>query len=122
VAEQAHSRRLYLVVYVALLALLIATVGFSFVDIGRRWNNGIAIGIACAKGLLIILFFMHLRYERWLTWFFAGAGFVWLAILLTLSISEYLTRNHPAGMSPKGEPVYLSAPAPDAPPLLAAPH
>jgi cytochrome c oxidase subunit 4 len=105
--EQTHATRIYWLVYLALLLLLITTVGLSFVDFGRWINNGIAMAIACIKGLLIILFFMHVRWRPWLTWFFVGAGFLWLGILFTLTASDYLTRNHPPGGSPKGEPVFL---------------
>lgn len=106
--EQVHPRKLYLVTYVALLALLALTILFSFVPVSRGYNDAIAIGIACAKGLLIILFFMHVRSQPWVTWFFAGAGFLWLGILLTLSVSEYVGRNHPRDGGPKGEPRFLS--------------
>jgi len=116
-APKPHSRTLYFVVYAALLLLLVATVGFAFVDVGRTPNNAIAIGIACIKALLIVLFFMHVRLEPWLTWFFAGAGFLWLGIMLTLTASDYLTRNHPPGTNPKAEPVYLD-PHPNPEPKL----
>jgi len=106
-ASKVHSVRLYLLVYLALLCLLILTVGMSFLDIGRHENNTIAIGIACAKALLIILFFMHIKYERWITWYFASAGFVWLGIMIVLSMNDYLTRNHPPDGSPRGEPVFV---------------
>ena len=107
-AGKVHSIRLYLAVYFALLALLILTVGMAFVDIGRYPNNVIAIGIGCIKAVLIVLFFMHIKYERWITWFFAAAGAIWLCIMITLSMADYLTRNHPAHSSPKGEPVFVS--------------
>ena len=107
-----QSLKMYLMVYLGLMLLLILTVGASFIDIGGSYNTGIAIGIACIKGILIVLFFMHMKWEPWVTWFFALAGFLWLGILLTLSTSEYLTRNHPPGMSPKGEPVFLNSEGP----------
>jgi hypothetical protein len=50
---------------------------------------------------------MPLRYGSRLSWFFALAGVVWLGMLIVLSSSEYLTRNHPPGVNPKGEPTYL---------------
>jgi len=107
-APKVHSIKLYLAIYFILMALLILTVGFAFVDIGRYPNNLIAIAIACVKGVLIVLFFMHIKYERWITWCFAAAGAIWLCIMVTLTMSDYLTRNHPARSSPKGEPVFLS--------------
>ena len=107
-AKPSPSIKLYLTVYVALLILLVITVGVSFVDIGRYPNNLIALAIACVKGLLIVLFFMHMKDERWITWIFAGAGILWLCIMLVLMMNDYLTRNHPAQSSPKGEPVFVS--------------
>ena len=107
-SEKVHPIRLYVSIYVLLLCLLGLTIGVSYIDIGRHPNNAIAILIACVKGALIILFFMHMKYERWITWFFAGAGFVWLCIMIVLTMTDYVTRNHPANSSPKGEPVFLS--------------
>jgi len=107
-AEKVHPIRLYVIVYVALLILLSLTIGVSYIDIGRHPNNAIAIAIACVKGVLIVLFFMHMKYERWITWFFAAAGFVWLFIMISMTMTDYLTRNYPAHSSPKGEPVFLT--------------
>jgi cytochrome c oxidase subunit 4 len=42
--------------------------------------------------LIVILYFMHLRYSSRLTWVVAGAGFFWLFILMALTMSDYLTR------------------------------
>jgi len=43
--------------------------------------------------LLVIFYFMHVRYSSPLTWVFAGAGFLWLIILIVLTLSDFLTRN-----------------------------
>jgi cytochrome c oxidase subunit 4 len=107
-SEKVHPIRLYVVIYMVLMCLLALTIVLSYVDIGRHQNNSIAIAIAVTKAVLIILFFMHMKYERWITWYFAAAGFLWLCIMLTLTMTDYLTRNHPANSSPKGEPVFLS--------------
>ena len=116
--------RTYLVIYVALMALLAATVAAAFVPTdrllpGHGWGVGIALTIAVAKGLLILLYFMHVKYSARMVWAFAGAGFLWLGILFTLTFSDYLTRNHPAGINPKGEPRYLeTAPPPGGTPNM----
>ena len=106
-AQPSVSVRTYLVVYAALLALLALTIGLSYVHIGPDWNTLLALLIAVAKALLVALFFMHLKYGSRLLWFFALGGAVWLGILLVLGGSEYVTRNRPVGVNPKGEPVYL---------------
>lgn len=102
----------YAVIFVVLLLLLAATVGAAFVDIsqwlpGHFWGLGIALFIAVAKALLIILYFMHVRHGPARVMMFAGAGFLWLGILVTLTMSDYVTRNMPQHSNPKGEPTYL---------------
>jgi cytochrome c oxidase subunit 4 len=103
-----HSSKSYWLVYAILMLLLITTVGLAFVDFGRNINNSIAFIIAIMKAILIILFFMHVKSEKWVTWFFVGAGFLWLGIMFVLTATDYVTRNHPTGDSPRGEPVFIS--------------
>jgi cytochrome c oxidase subunit 4 len=115
--ESPHPVRLYVATFVALIVLLSLTIAAAFIDIGRHWNNAIGVGIPCIKATLIVLFFMHVKYQPWVTRLFAVAGFLWLGIMLTLTMSEYVTRNHPPGDSPKGEPVFVSSsPYPGPPP------
>jgi cytochrome c oxidase subunit 4 len=106
---ETYPRKPYLLVYAALMVLLALTIALSFVDIGRHWNNLIAVAIAGTKAVLIILIFMHVRSQPWITRIFAAAGFLWLGIMLTLFMTEYLGRNHPRNDSPKGEPVFVSS-------------
>jgi cytochrome c oxidase subunit IV len=82
----------YYWVYGALLALTLLTVGVAFVDLGPL-SLILALGIAICKALLVMLFFMHLRYSGHLTWLVAGAGVIWLAHLLIFTLSDYLTRG-----------------------------
>jgi cytochrome c oxidase subunit 4 len=110
--HRAPSIPQYLAVYVALMVLLILTVGASFIDLGR-FNTTLALIIAIVKAVLIILIFMHVRYQPRLMWFFAGAGFLWLGILITLSNSDYLTRNLPRFANQRGEPTYLQTQHPE---------
>ncbi|WP_028581953.1 cytochrome C oxidase subunit IV family protein [Desulfogranum japonicum] len=46
----------------ALLILTGVTVGVSYIDMGI-YNVPVALGIACFKVSLVLLFFMHLKYE-----------------------------------------------------------
>lgn len=105
----------YTIVFVALLLLLVLTVAAAFVDLskflpGHGWGIVVALSIAILKTLLIMLYFMHLRGAPGRVLMFATAGFLWLAIMVTLTMSDYLTRNHPAETSPKGEPRYIVLP------------
>ncbi len=92
VAENHTSTKIYYQIFAALLILLALTVGVSYVDLGV-FNEVIALAIAAAKALLVILFFMHMRSSSRLTWLFAAAGFVWLAILIALTMSDYVSRG-----------------------------
>jgi cytochrome c oxidase subunit IV len=82
----------YCRVFAALVVLLGATLVVARIDLGA-WNFAAAAAIATAKGLLIVLFFMHVRYSQPLTWLVAGAGFFWLVILISLTYSDYATRD-----------------------------
>jgi cytochrome c oxidase subunit 4 len=55
-------------------------------------NNVVMLKIACAKALLVILFFMHVRWSTRLTWVIAASGFFWLLIMFTLTMSDYVSR------------------------------
>ncbi len=100
--------RTYVIVYATLMALLIVNMAIAYVPIGRYWNDGISVGIGAAQFMLVFLFFMHVKYYRYpLIRYFASAGLFWIGILFVLTLSDYLTRNHPADASPRGEPVFL---------------
>jgi cytochrome c oxidase subunit IV len=81
-----------LLVWAALMALLALTVGAAFLPIGmaKPW---VAYAIATAKAILILWFFMEMRRESGLARLAAIAGFVWLAILIMLTATDYLTRH-----------------------------
>lgn len=82
----------YLTVFFALLVLMIITVAVAFVDLGL-FSDVIAMSIAVAKTLLIVLFFMHVRFSSRLTWVFAAAGLMWFFILVGITLSDYSTRG-----------------------------
>ncbi|PYI82663.1 MAG: caa(3)-type oxidase subunit IV [Verrucomicrobia bacterium] len=88
------SKGLYWGVWGALLLLLFMTWGIAKFDLGH-FNIVAAMTIAVMKMLLIILFFMHVRYRPRLTWLFVGAGFFWLFIMIVLTMGDYLTRGGP---------------------------
>lgn len=84
--------RTYYTIFAALMLLLVATVAVAEVDLGP-FGFFAACVIASIKAMLIILFFMHVRYSKPLTWLMAGAGFFWLAILFGLTMSDYISRD-----------------------------
>jgi cytochrome c oxidase subunit 4 len=83
---------MYYLVFLALLVGTGLTVAVAFVDLGAL-NNVLMLGIAMTKALLVILFFMHVRWGTRLTWVVAASGFVWLLILFGLTMTDYLSRG-----------------------------
>jgi cytochrome c oxidase subunit 4 len=82
----------YYLIFALLVGLTFLTVSISYLDLGR-WHTIVGLTIASGKALLVALFFMHLLHSNKLTWLALGAGLVWLAILLGLTLSDYLTRH-----------------------------
>ena len=82
----------YLLIFFALLLFTGITIWVAFLNLGPL-NTVVAISIAVFKALLVVLYFMHLRYSSRLTWVFAGAGFFWLVILITLTMTDFLSRD-----------------------------
>ena len=84
--------RVYLLVFGALLVGTALTVIVAFFDLGF-FNNVVMLAVACTKALLVVLFFMHVRWGTRLTWVVAGSGFFWLLILFGLGMADYLSRG-----------------------------
>lgn len=91
-AEHITSRKIYFLVFGALMVLTIVTWLVAQVDLGWA-NDVVALTIAVIKALLVLLFFMHVRYSTRMTILTASAGFFWLVILIGLTLSDYLTRG-----------------------------
>jgi len=83
--------RIYYTIFAILLLCTYLTVQIAFVDLGRL-NAVAALTIAVFKAVLVVLFFMHVRYSTRLTWVVVIAAVFWLMILLALTAGDYLTR------------------------------
>ncbi len=76
-------------VFAALVALTVATVAATWVDLGSG-NLWIALGIATAKAALVALYFMHLRYDRPLYALIFLIGLVMLTLFIALTMTDTL--------------------------------
>jgi len=91
-SEHIMSSKLYYTIWIALLCLTVVTAAVSFVDLGR-FNTVIALVIATIKALLVVLFFMHVKYtSEKLTKVVIVSAIFWLFLLLALSMADYTTR------------------------------
>jgi cytochrome c oxidase subunit IV len=91
-SQHVVSVRIYLSIFLALMVLTALTTAVAFVDLGV-FNTVVALAIACCKMVLVLLFFMHLKYGENLTKLVIVAAFFWFAILLALTLSDYESRN-----------------------------
>jgi cytochrome c oxidase subunit 4 len=86
------SVKTYALVFAGLIFLTVATTYVATVDLGP-FSVVVALGIAVCKMLLVALFFMHIRHSTKLTKLVVLGGLLWLGILLTLTMSDILTRG-----------------------------
>jgi cytochrome c oxidase subunit 4 len=84
--------RLYLQVFAALMVALVLAVAVGYL-VGGWTGTLLSFAIGIFKAVLILLYFMHVRYGTRLTWIFAGASFLWLGILLVMTLNDYMTRQ-----------------------------
>lgn len=82
----------YVAVYASLLILTVATTLIALLDLGP-WSMVIALAIAAVKALLVVLFFMDALHNHRLNPALLFVGFIWLCILILLTMSDYVTRG-----------------------------
>lgn len=90
--EHLVPRKVYFAVFAALMVLTAITTTVAFVDLGP-WNTVVALGIAFLKATLVALFFMHVKYSPRLTQVTVAGGIFWLAILIVLTLSDFVSRG-----------------------------
>ena len=93
VNDQHHvvAQKIYYVIFATLMVLTAVTVGVAYIDLGAM-NTVVALAIACFKALIVVLFFMHVKYSTRLIKLTVIAGLYWMGILFVLTFSDYLTR------------------------------
>ena len=90
--QHVTSVRTYLLIFAALMVLTAVTVAVAFVDMGS-FNDVVALAIAVVKAVLVVLFFMHVLHSSRMTKLSIVGGFLWLLILLALTLSDYFSRS-----------------------------
>lgn len=81
----------YGIIFGTLLCFTALTVFASYLELGV-FNAVVALTIAVIKAVLVILFFMHVRYSSKLTKLTVAAGFFTLIVLLTMTLTDYMSR------------------------------
>ena len=85
---------MYFVIFGALMVLTAITVFAAQINYpNEAIGTVIALAIAVTKAVLVVLYFMHVRYSSRLTAVVVASGFLWLAMMILLTLSDYLTRG-----------------------------
>ena len=91
-SHETSSPKAYFAVFAALMVGTALTVWASYLHLGV-WNTPVALTIAVTKALLVAWIFMHLRHSPKLTLIVVAASVLWLAILIVITTSDYVTRS-----------------------------
>jgi cytochrome c oxidase subunit 4 len=89
--HQIVSPKVYVVILLALIVGTIATVWASFLELGP-WNPVVALTIATTKAVLVVLFFMHVKYGTKLTKLTVVCGIFVLLALIGMTLADYVSR------------------------------
>jgi len=99
-AAHAHPTiKTFVSVWAALLVLTTVTVFVATLELGP-FNAVVALTIATIKAVLVLLFFMELRYSTALTKVAVIAAIFFLFLLTGLTLSDYLIRGWSSYINP----------------------
>lgn len=85
--------KVYLVIFLSLMAGTALTIWAGLQDFPGQLNVIIALTIAVIKATLVVLYFMHVRYSSRLIWVIFASALFWMGILFALTFSDYWTRH-----------------------------
>jgi cytochrome c oxidase subunit 4 len=83
--------RVYYTIFALLMLGTYLTVQAAYLDLGPM-NSAVALVIAVTKAVLVVLYFMHVKYSPRLTVAVVVGSVFWLAILVAITYADYVTR------------------------------
>jgi cytochrome c oxidase subunit IV len=90
-SEHIVPKSTYYTIFGALLVGTALTIVFAFINLGN-FNIVAALVIAGIKAGLVITFFMHVKYSSRLTKMWVAVGFIWMFLMISITMTDYLTR------------------------------
>jgi len=93
-SEHIVPKKLYYTIFGALMVGTALTVGAAFINL-HNFNIVVALLIAAVKASLVIFFFMHVKYSSRLTKLWVAIGFIWLGLMLAITLTDYFSRAWP---------------------------
>ncbi len=92
-------------VFAALLVLTILTVGVTSVDLGPA-NIWIALFVAVAKGGLVVMYFMHLRWDSYYNGIILIASLFFVALFIGIAVLD--TKEYQPNLEPPNQGQVMS--------------
>jgi len=90
-SEHIVAPRVYYTIFLILAVCTYLTWQVAVFDLGPL-NTIVALAIAVFKATLVVLFFMHVRHSTRLTWAVILGSLFWFGIMITLTMTDYLSR------------------------------
>jgi len=84
--------RIYFTVWASLITLTVLTVWVSYHDYGNM-NIVVAMAIATVKASLVVLFFMHLKYDEPFNGLVFVGTLIFLSIFIVLTMADFKERG-----------------------------
>jgi cytochrome c oxidase subunit 4 len=87
--------KVYITIFFVLMVCTLLTVYAATLDLNEYFsglNIIVALAIATLKASLVVLFFMHGKYSPKRTQLVIICSIFWLAIMLFMTMSDYITR------------------------------
>jgi len=91
-SEHVVSKKIYYTIFATLMVMTAVTVLVAFQDLGQ-FNIIVALAIAAFKAIIVLLYFMHVKFSSRLTKIFVAAGFFTLGLMLLFTYGDYLSRG-----------------------------
>jgi caa(3)-type oxidase subunit IV len=85
------TKKLFALTWILLVVMHFTILGIAYYL--KSFDTLLLAALVFIQMMLIILFFMEVRYTMKLIWMFAAAGFFWLCVQFVLVASDYLTRQ-----------------------------
>jgi len=83
--------RVYIVVLLALLALTFASIGITSIELGK-FTVTAALVFACIKTYLVLIYFMHLKYDKIYIGLMVAFVFILFFVVIIITFLDYLYR------------------------------
>lgn len=90
--EPSLSAKSLFLAYAGMLMLLLANILIGYLNLGW-FSMFIALGIAAMQASILALFLMFGLFEKALVRVIIGGALLWFMILMTLTMTDYITRN-----------------------------